>query len=423
MDACNTYCTEQKFLLEFMVDVAKEYALFTVDPEGRITSWNIGAERLLGYSASEVLQHHFALVFSHEDRANARPQKALVCAFTYGRCAETEYRLRKDGSRFLADMIITQLPARDTHNPQNNVHHGYAVVLRDATEMMGVLDSFRQSEEQLHLVMEQAQHIEEQRSQLLELNKEKDEILGIAAHDLKNPLMAINLSLYLLKTHWNTLPPQKIMAQIDTIDNTVDRMREIISNLLNISAIESGNITLMPEVLSATELVELVIDQYQMRAQSKNISLYFQMTDHCLYADRSATLQVVENLVSNAVKYSPHGNNVWIAVTGRDLATGDKHLLNGLAPRTTGWTQISVRDEGPGLSKDDMTKLFTKYTRLSAKPTAGEHSTGLGLSIVKKLVEAMHGRIWCESAYGSGATFTLELPAAEPISEAALFHI
>jgi signal transduction histidine kinase len=112
-----------------------------------------------------------------------------------------------------------------------------------------------------------------------------------------------------------------------------------------------------------------------------------------VFADRQAVVQILDNLISNAVKYSPYGKQVFLRVLS-----------------TTQLVRVEVQDEGEGISEEDMTKLFGKFTRLSARPTGGEHSTGLGLSIVKKMVEAMRGRVWCESVSGQGATFIVELP-------------
>jgi signal transduction histidine kinase len=116
-------------------------------------------------------------------------------------------------------------------------------------------------------------------------------------------------------------------------------------------------------------------------------------------ADKQAFWQVLDNFISNAVKYSPRGKNVWVRTLSRRDESGN---LVG---------RLEVQDEGPGISESDMKKLFGKFARLSARPTGGEHSTGLGLSIVKKMVEAMNGKVWCESELGKGATFIVELPS------------
>jgi signal transduction histidine kinase len=111
-------------------------------------------------------------------------------------------------------------------------------------------------------------------------------------------------------------------------------------------------------------------------------------------------MQVIDNIISNAVKYSPQEKNITIRLQSR-----------------AGVVRVEVQDEGEGISPEDMQKLFGKFVRLSARPTGGEHSTGLGLSIVKKMVEAMSGRVWCESEVGKGATFIVELPTSSNVAE------
>jgi signal transduction histidine kinase len=251
--------------------------------------------------------------------------------------------------------------------------------------------------------------LERSNSQLVELNNEKNEMLGVAVHDLKNPLSAISLSAELLlrAAEHNSVRKEKVLEYADSIRSLASQMLDIITNLLDINRIEQGGfpITLQPVEVS---LVQAVVELYQSRAAAKAIALVYQPGEGIeetdpqsheepqFLADYRALQHVIENLVSNAIKYSPHGKNVFVRV---------KSSVDAV--------RVEVQDEGPGISEEDMKKLFGKFARLSAQPTGGEHSTGLGLSIVKKLVEAMHGRVWCESELGKGATFVVELPLAE----------
>jgi signal transduction histidine kinase len=172
-------------------------------------------------------------------------------------------------------------------------------------------------------------------------------------------------------------------------------MSDIISNLLDLNAIESGMINLRIGEISIGELFEKTIAEYTQKAEQKNIKLISSVTEETILADKNAVIEVMENLLSNAVKYSSHGKNIYLRA----------EVKNSLY-------RIEIKDEGPGLTEEDKKKLFQKFAKLSAKPTAGENSTGLGLSIVKKLVEAMTGSIGCESEAGQGATFIVELPLA-----------
>jgi signal transduction histidine kinase len=185
-------------------------------------------------------------------------------------------------------------------------------------------------------------------------------------------------------------------------------MLDIITNLLDVNKIESGLVNLVIQPVNLDVLDE-VIEEYQDRAAHKGIILHYRHSQKresmeesvSVLADKQYLHQILDNLVSNAVKYSPHWKNVWVRVMYRTDASGRR------------FGRIEVQDEGPGLSEEDKQKLFHKFARLSAQPTGGENSTGLGLSIVKKLVGMQNGNVWCESILGQGATFIVELPAAE----------
>ena len=240
--------------------------------------------------------------------------------------------------------------------------------------------------------------LERQNEELTELNNEKNEFLGIVAHDLKNPLSGIRGLADMIITLDGLTEKQK-QEMLATIVQSSERMFELINNLLDVNSLERGGTHFDATDIDFAFIVQCVTADYRVRAEQKNITLHYSSTADggIVIADEMATHQVIENIISNAVKYSPHGKNVYIHV---------EH-----SPNTPNFIRASVRDEGEGISEKDMQRLFGKFARLSAQPTGGEHSTGLGLSIVKKMVEAMNGRVWCESEVGKGATFIVELPA------------
>ncbi|TAE27507.1 MAG: hypothetical protein EAZ92_09325 [Candidatus Kapaibacterium sp.] len=269
--------------------------------------------------------------------------------------------------------------------------------------------------------------ITRQNDSLMQLNQEKNEFLGIAAHDLKNPLTAIMMSSSIVKQYQNKMTPDEIVEQMDHILITAKRMKETILNLLDINSIESGKFKFNSIAMNIVEVVNDVVEGYYLRAKDKEISLHLNTeTDEMMtFADRNAFMQVMENLISNAIKYSPLGKNVYVNIISSStdglsaLFTREEDALEHV-PMQQAHVRIEIQDEGPGLSVEDKQKLFGKFAKLSAKPTGGEHSTGLGLSIVKKVVEAMQGRVWCETELGAGATFIVELPLVEIPPEAAL---
>lgn len=230
---------------------------------------------------------------------------------------------------------------------------------------------------------------------LTQLNQEKTAFLSIAAHDLKSPLTVV-MGLADLLVNGAT-PPDKIRSNAAKISDQAARMRDLISNLLDLNAIEEGRMDLKPEAADLVALTRQTCENFREVAQRKQIvlKLLARLETAPAHVDPRATLQVLDNLVSNAIKYSPPGSIVRLRVT-----------TPGARPT------VEVVDNGPGISEADQKKLFQRFTRLTARPTANESSNGLGLSIVKRLVEAMNGRITCRSALGQGTTFVLELPPA-----------
>jgi signal transduction histidine kinase len=231
--------------------------------------------------------------------------------------------------------------------------------------------------------------------ELRRLNEEKDEFMGIAAHDLRNPLSAIKGYSEMMIEDAQALSHRELEENGRRICDTASRMVEMVQNLLDVNAIERGELKLNLAPTSLGPALNQVIETQRPRSTLKQqtIHLESEAAPVVVLVDASVTVQVLENLVSNAVKYSPPGRDIFVRL---------KKAAEGV--------RIEVQDQGPGLSAEDQKKLFGKFARLSAKPTGGEHSTGLGLSIVKKMVEAMNGQVWCESELGRGATFVVEFP-------------
>jgi signal transduction histidine kinase len=236
--------------------------------------------------------------------------------------------------------------------------------------------------------------LQEQNEILTTLDEEKNELLNIVSHDLKNPISAV-LGLAEMLQSDAVLNTEQSSAITGQIVLAAHQMLALVKNLLDINRLESGGIQFSFEKCHIAALVESAVQQYTPLAAAKDIRIHYMPEDasNMVFADRQAVVQILDNLISNAVKYSPYGKQVFLRVLS-----------------TTQLVRVEVQDEGEGISEEDMTKLFGKFTRLSARPTGGEHSTGLGLSIVKKMVEAMRGRVWCESVSGQGATFIVELP-------------
>jgi signal transduction histidine kinase len=276
-------------------------------------------------------------------------------------------------------------------------------------------------------ILEQQAALERSNAQLTELNNEKNEILGIVAHDLKNPLSNIKMLSKVLYEGSSNLSPEEIAEFSQDIQHSAHRMFEMINTLLDANALERGGVRVDIHVFDIVPIVNAVIHDYQARAAAKSITLHPEAslqqatqsgTVINILADMHIVYQMLDNLVSNAVKYSPYESTVRLNVLTNAEEIQEHQQLSGefvSGNNTTASVLITVADEGPGITQEDRARLFGKFARLSAKPTGGEHSTGLGLSIVKKMAEMMNGRVWCESQPErgiKGAVFVLQLPAA-----------
>lgn len=231
---------------------------------------------------------------------------------------------------------------------------------------------------------------------VLELNEEKDEFLAIAAHDLKNPLFAISSFADTLK-HDEDISEDQQNEFLSAIIKTSNRMSLIIKDLLDINTIEQGKINIKPEKVSLTTLITELKKQNQENIFQKNLTILDNYNNDVkdVFADNNLTFQVIQNVLSNAIKFSPVNKNIFISI--------------GLSEDCR-MVETRIKDEGPGFTEEDKTKVFQKFARLSAQPVGGDFSTGLGLSIVKKLVELMNGDITLNSEKGNGAEFIISLP-------------
>jgi signal transduction histidine kinase len=234
------------------------------------------------------------------------------------------------------------------------------------------------------------------------LNEQRSEFLGIAVHDLKNPLTAISAIAEMLLVDTKEAGAAADSEQVEMLGQlarSAVHMRDIVTDLLASEAIDSGRIELQRRTEDLADLAGIVCEMNQARAETKNIRLVLDAKPgYCLAnVDGRRMREVMDNLVSNAVKFSPQHRTVWVTVRSSD--------------ESPGVVLFSVRDEGPGLTEQDKQKLFGRFVKLSARPTGDESSTGLGLSIVKRLVELHDGRIRVDSEHGHGATFTVQLPA------------
>jgi two-component system, sensor histidine kinase and response regulator len=231
------------------------------------------------------------------------------------------------------------------------------------------------------------------RDQLKQLAEDKDELLGILAHDLKNFLGGINMSAELMSRQIERFKDERMTQLSDNMLRSSALAMAFVKEFLANSASDHG-FNFKPAAVNLAEIATTAVEQYQEAARRKKIIIQTDFPAEAVIAqaDFFALDQVLDNLISNAVKFSPPEKQIFVSVRS----------INHHA-------ECVVRDEGPGFTAEDKDRMFRRYGRLSARPTDGEPSTGLGLSIVRKLVRGMNGELICESVPGNGATFTVHL--------------
>jgi len=230
---------------------------------------------------------------------------------------------------------------------------------------------------------------------LRELNKRKDEMVAIASHDLRSPLSGLLMVIDLMQKKDLSANPERRVYLLDVARKATDRMIAMVNDLLDASRIESGAIQLELEEVNVAKVIKHSLEPLAVSAQAKEIEVKFEaaINEPVVRGDRLKLSQIFNNLLTNAVKFTPRGGHVLVKVRPKPQAV-----------------EISVRDTGEGIPEDEIPFVFEKYAKMSTRPTAGEGQIGLGLSIVRQLVELHGGKIEVTSELGKGSTFTVSLP-------------
>jgi PAS domain S-box-containing protein len=362
--------TEESFRL--MIESVTDYAIVGLDPAGCVLSWNAGADRIQGFGAEDMNGQHFSKFYAGEDISSGKPQRDLAEATARGRFADETWRVRKDGSRFWANIVFTAI--RD----QLGNLRGFAMLTRDLTER-------RQFEATLI----------DARAAAEKANLAKSDFLSRMSHELRSPLNAILGFAQLMGS--DTPPPSP--AQQESIDQILQagwHLLKLINEILDLTKIESGKLSLSTEPLLVSEVMRECQAMIQSQARERGIMLTFPPFNMPFYvhADRTRVKQVLINLLSNAIKYNkPQG-----AVMLDCCASAPERI------------RVSVTDTGEGLPPEKLAQLFQPFNRLGQE-IRGEEGTGIGLVVAKQLVELMGGSIGVESTVGMGSTFWIELIA------------
>jgi len=377
--------SEERFRL--LVESVRDYAIFMLDPDGRIVSWNAGAERIKGYRADEIIGRHLSVFYRPVDVESKHPEFELRVAAAEGRYEEEGWRVRKDGSLFWASVTITAI--RDSSNRLR----GFAKVTRDLTDRRDA------AKRELQLFREQTARAEAEKA-----NQVKDEFLAVLSHELRTPLNAIVGWAHLLRVPGG-LAAEQVDRGLDAIQRNASIQSQLVSDVLDISRIRSGKVRLTPRRVDAKDVVAAAMETVRLAADAKRIDLRSALPPEpqLVWADPERLQQVVWNLLSNAVKFTPSGGRVEATLT----PVGSRLVL-------------TVTDTGIGIRADFLPHVFEIFRQEDSSSTRTHGGLGLGLAIAKQLVELHGGVIEALSeGEGKGTTMRVTLPVMPVAGQAA----
>jgi PAS domain S-box-containing protein len=367
--------SEERFRL--LVQSVRDYAIYMLDPVGRIVSWNAGAEGIKGYTPEEIIGRHVSLFYPPEELEAGKPAWELETAAREGKYEEEGWRIRKDGTRFWASILVAPLYGDD------GSLLGFAKVTRDLTERLAA---------QERLMADQRRITEAEAA-----SRARSEFLAAMSHELRTPINATLGYTELMEMGVAGALTAQQREYLERIRLTQQHLLAIITDLLNYSRIEAGQVEYDLAPVPVAEIVNGVLSMVEPQALARGLTLQRGpcADDLVAMADRAKAQQVVLNLLGNAVKFTPAGGSVTVTC-GAEGA------------RVT----ITVADTGGGIEPDQHAAIFEPFVQLGRSLTSGHEGTGLGLAISRDLARAMGGDLTVRSTPGEGAVFTLALGSA-----------
>jgi PAS domain S-box-containing protein len=363
-----------------LVEQLNDYGIFMLDDKGRIVSWNEGAKRISGYTANEIIGKYFSIFYPEEDLINGKPTHELKVARTEGKYEEEGWRIRKDGTRFWASVVITAV------NNNEGAHIGYSKVTRDLTERKAAERALRDSYERYRQL---ANELKLANAELQYANGELEQFTSIVSHDLQEPVRTIKSFLQLIDIKLGQGQSDDLKTYITKSINAADRMRELIRNLLNYSQLNKNEV--MVGKMVVLDVVNEAIQNLKTAVEASRAQIIVESDVEEIEGDRVQIVQLIQNLLSNALKFTQNGVPK-VTIRCRNEA---------------GHVRFSVTDNGIGIAAADKDKVFEIFRRLHTKKDYP--GTGIGLAICKKIVDRHRGRIWPESEPGKGTTFYFTL--------------
>jgi PAS domain S-box-containing protein len=386
--------------LRLLVQGTTDYGIFMLDPQGRVATWNTGAERIKGYSAGEIVGRHFSAFYPREDVERGWPEEELRRASAGGRFEDEGWRLRKDGSRFWANVVITAL-----RDEAGNLR-GFSKLTRDLSERREREESLRKLRDELEVrVRERTAELAAANEALREADRRKDEFMAVLAHELRNPLAPISNALQVLQLKKDEATVEAVRQMVG---RQVGQLKHLVGDLLDAARVTTGKVVLRNQLLDLAQFARIAANDAAGGLREAGVELAVEAPEVPVWVsgDWTRLTQVLVNLLHNASKFTPAGGRVTVAVSG-----------------DAGTARLVVRDTGEGIPPEVLPRLFTAFGQAGQDLDRSRGGLGLGLALVKGLVELHGGTVRAESeGPGRGSAFAVELPSAaepEPLAGAA----
>jgi PAS domain S-box-containing protein len=354
-----------------LVQNIKDHSVFMMDTAGCITSWNVAAEKIIGYTEDEILGRHFSIIFTPDDLEGGLPEQELRLAREEGRAEDERWHVRKDGELFWAFGIVT--PMLDA---QGNLA-GYSKILRDITER-------KRAEELLN----------RQSEALREADRRKNEFLAMLSHELRNPMAPIRNSAQVIRLLGSVDP--NVQRAAEMIERQVGQMTRLVDDLLDVSRIASGKVRLQKELIELSTVVASAVETSRPLIDRRRHQLTVNLCPEpvLLHGDMTRLSQVLANILNNAAKYTEEGGRINLTVE-----LGETEAA------------VRVRDDGMGIPPETLPHIFDLFAQGDRSLARSEGGLGIGLSLVKELVEMHGGRVEAFSGgRGRGSEFVVRLP-------------
>ena len=352
---------EERFRL--LVEHVVDYAIYMLDPEGMITSWNAGAERITGYMRDEVRGRHFSCFYTDEDIEAGRPWEELATARREGRAEDESWRVRKDGRRFWARVVVTAV-----HDAEGRLR-GFAKVTQDLSERRHLQD-------------------------LEKAARNVNEFIATLAHELRNPLAPIRNAVEVMA---KLAPGDPAHAALrDTIDRQSGQMARIVDDMIDISRITRGGLSMSRAPVDLTEALRRALETAAPLVEAGQHRLEVDLAPEPLMVEGDVyrLTQLIANLLNNAARYTPPGGSIWVSARREDAAA-----------------LVQVRDNGRGIEPDMLERIFDMFVQGRSPIERVGSGLGVGLALARRIAELHHGSLCAHSGgENRGAQFTLRIP-------------